>query len=89
MVEIAFTSNLQRHVPCPPTAVEGGTVKEVLEGVFVQNPRLRSYVVDEQGRLRKHVNIWLDDKPIEDRLELGDQVGPNTRLYVFQLLTGG
>ena len=89
MVAISFTSNLQRHVPCPPTNVQGGTVGEVLEQVFAANPRLRSYLVDEQGRLRKHVNIWLDDKAIEDRLELSDTVANDTRLYVFQLLTGG
>ena len=89
MGRITFTSNLQRHLPCPPARAEGKTVREVLDRVFADNPLLRSYVLDDQGRVRRHVNIFLNDESIADRERLSDPVGPTDDIYVFQALSGG
>ena len=50
---------------------------------------LKSYVLDEQGRVRKHVSIYLDGALIQDRLRLSDAVGPASEIYVLQALSGG
>ena len=89
MPHVHFTKNLQRHVPCPPVDVEGDTVNAALTHVFEQNPRLRGYVVDERGALRKHMTIFVDGELVNDRLTLGDTVGPNSEIYVMQALSGG
>ena len=89
MGRISFTANLQRHVPCPPARTDGGTVGEVLDRVFADNPLLRSYILDDQGRLRRHVNLFINDHAIADRERLSDAVGPADDLYVFQALSGG
>jgi len=89
MARVSFTANLQRHVACPPANVAGRTVREALDAVFAGNPQLRSYVVDEHGRLRKHVNCFVNDRPVRDRLTLSDPVGPEDEVYVFQALSGG
>ncbi len=89
MGRITFTSNLQRHVPSPPAHIEGKTVREVLDRVFADNPLLRSYILDDQGRVRRHVNIFLNDSAIADRDRLTDAVGPDDDIYVFQALSGG
>jgi hypothetical protein len=89
MPTIAFTENIQRHVACPPAEVTGRTVREVLEAVFVGNPRARGYVLDEQGELRKHMAIFLDGRMIRDRGGLSDAVQPDSKLYVMQALSGG
>ena len=47
---------------------------EVLEAVFAQNPRLRSYVLDEHGAVRKHMNVFIDGRQVRDRERLGDPV---------------
>jgi molybdopterin synthase sulfur carrier subunit len=90
---VHFTANLTRHVSCPSVHVEGATVGEVLEAVFQQNPRLRSYVVDEQGALRKHMNVFVDGQQIRDRerhySSWGEPVGASSELYVMQALSGG
>ena len=60
MARIEFTRNIQRHVECPPSTVEGvSTVREALDRVFAENPRARGYVLDERGTLRKHMNIFI------------------------------
>lgn len=89
MPRINFTSHLQQHLPCPPAEVAGNTVREALEQVFAGNPKLRSYLVDDQGRLRKHVNIFVNDAAIADRLTLGDAVSASDEIFVFQALSGG
>jgi len=60
MPRVVFTSNLQRHVSCHARDAAGETVSAVLEEVFDQEPRIRGYVLDEQGELRKHVFIFVD-----------------------------
>lgn len=89
MAKIAFTANLKRHVECPTVEAAGATVHEVLELVFADNPRLRGYVVDERGALRKHMVVFVDGCPITDRERLSDALAPSSELYVMQALSGG
>lgn len=89
MGQIRFTANLERHLTCPPVRVRDGTLREVLDEVFAANPRLRSYLVDEHGRLRRHVNVYVNEDPVADRVGLNDPVASEDDIYVFQALSGG
>ncbi|MCW5729965.1 MAG: MoaD/ThiS family protein [Alphaproteobacteria bacterium] len=89
MPRISFTANLQRHVSSPPREVPAGTVREALEAVFAENPRLRSYLLDEHGRLRRHVSIYVNDRMIADRGGLADALAGEDEIFVFQALSGG
>lgn len=89
MPRVTFTANLKRHVECPPAEVRGATVGEVLDAVFADNPRLRGYVLDEQGAVRRHVVIFLDGDPLRDRVTLTDAVTAGSELCVMQALSGG
>jgi hypothetical protein len=86
---VAFTENIQRHVACPPREVSGATVREVLEAVFAGNALARGYVLDDQGALRRHMNVFIDGQPVRDRTALSDQVPRNAEVYVMQALSGG
>jgi hypothetical protein len=89
MAKVAFTQNIQRHVPCRDTEAAGHTVREVLDKLFAGNPRARSYVLDDQAALRKHMSIFVDGEMIRDRVHLSDPVTDSTSIYVFQALSGG
>ncbi|MGE0253551.1 MAG: MoaD/ThiS family protein [Alphaproteobacteria bacterium] len=89
MARVSFTPNLQRHVSCPSVDVAGRTVREVLDGVFAENAKLRSYVLDEHGRLRRHVNVFVNERAVGDRAALSDAIGPGDTVFVFQALSGG
>jgi sulfur-carrier protein len=89
MPRVAFTPNIQRHVSCPETAARGSTVREVLDAVFAANPQARSYVLDDQSALRRHMVIYVDGRIIADRTGLSDPVGEDSAIYVFQALSGG
>ena len=64
-------------------------MREVLDTVFAENTRLRGYVVDERGSLRKHMTIFVDGQILLDRRSLSDEVGPDSEIYVMQALSGG
>jgi molybdopterin converting factor small subunit len=89
MPRVTFTANLQRHLDVPTVTAGGGTVGEVLGEVFAQKPLLRSYIVDDQGRLRRHVNVFVNAQMIADRDGLSDAVRPDDEVFVFQALSGG
>ncbi len=89
MPRVSFTSNLQRHLACPTRDAAGASVRAVLDTVFAANPRLRSYILDDQDRLRKHVVIYINGDKVTDRDGLGDAVGDGDEVFVFQALSGG
>jgi sulfur-carrier protein len=89
MPRVVFTPNIQRHVACPETEAPGATVREVLDAVFATNPQARSYVLDDQKALRRHMTIFIDGVLIRDRVALSDRVGDSSTVYVFQALSGG
>jgi hypothetical protein len=89
MARVVFTTNIQRHIVCPPADVAGRTVREVLDAVFADNARARGYVLDDQGALRKHMNVFIDGVQITDRDGLSDAVAADAEVYVMQALSGG
>lgn len=89
MAHLCFTPNLQRHLRCEEQEHPGSTVAEILEGAFTLDPRLRGYVLEDDGSLRKHMNIFLNGEQINDRQTLGDAVVASDELYIMQALSGG
>jgi sulfur-carrier protein len=89
MVKVHFTSNLRRHVDCPVVECEGVTVRDVLGHVFKANERLSTYVLDDQGALRKHMRILVDGLAIKDLEKQSDAVQPASEIWVMQALSGG
>ena len=89
MPKIYFTQNLKRHVTCPTSEAPGQTVREVLDAVFAVNPAARSYVLDDQGALRKHIVIFAGGQLVTDRQSLSDPVTEDMELHIMQALSGG
>ena len=89
MPRVAFTPQLQRFLDAPPHQVAGTTVREALDAVFAGNPRLRGYILDDAGHLRKHVSVFVGDTSLVDRTTLSDTVNDETEIFVLQALSGG
>ena len=64
----------------------GATVGEVLDDLDRQFPGLRFRVVDEQGRLRKHMNVFVNQERTRD-LDL--PLAPSDQVTIMQALSGG
>lgn len=89
MVMVHFTSNLRRHVDCMSVECAGDTVREVLDQVFKANERLLTYVLDDQGQLRKHMSVLMDGQAVKDRARFSDSVQGVREIWVMQALSGG
>lgn len=89
MPTISFTPALQRFLAAPFAKVEAATVGDALGAVFSSRSVLRGYVLDDQGVLRRHVVVYVNGRPVNDRVGLTDPVGPRDEIYVFQALSGG
>ena len=89
MPSVRFTRNIQRHVECPTLDVPGATLGEVLNAYFATNERARGYVLEDDGKLRKHMAVFIDGQQIEDRDRLTDSVASNAIVDVVQSLSGG
>jgi hypothetical protein len=89
MATLSFTPNLRRHVQTPQARVAGTTVRQALEAYFAANPEVRGYVLDDQGAVRRHVAIFLNQTLIRDRVGLSDPVAEGDDLFVAQALSGG
>jgi molybdopterin synthase sulfur carrier subunit len=89
MAHLSFTPNLLRHVASPSAQAAGADVREVLEAYFQGNPQVRGYVLDDQGQLRKHVAIFVNQELIRDRVGLSDAVAETDEIFVVQALSGG
>jgi sulfur carrier protein ThiS len=89
MARVEFTSQLKRftHTPCVDAPV--ATLREALEAAFEHNPRLRGYVLDDQGHLRANVVVYIDGQASRDRKHQGDALRPDSRVHVLQALSGG
>ena len=53
------------------------------------HPNVRSYVLDEQHMLRRHVVIFIGDAQARDRKTLSDPVLPDQPIFIMQALSGG
>jgi molybdopterin synthase sulfur carrier subunit len=89
MAQVVFTDNLCRHIKCEPVDVDAASVREALEAVFCLRPEVRGYVLDDQGRLRRHVMVFVNGEVVADRLELSDLIDQGAEIYVMQALSGG
>ena len=90
MARVAFTRHLLRFFPdLAEGSVEGSTVREVVDALDVAHPGLRRYVCEDDGRLRKHVNVFVDGEMCADRETLSDPVSEGTELFIVQALSGG
>ncbi len=89
MPTIHVTSHLRTVAPTDPVLVEAATLGAALDAYFVTAPKVRSYILDDQGRLRRHVAVFIDGDLLLDKKDLGRRVAPTSAIYVMQALSGG
>jgi molybdopterin converting factor small subunit len=66
--------------------VEAATVGDALSAMEQQFPGLHFRVVDEQGQIRPHMNVFLNEEKVRD---LATPVPPGAEIYIVGALSGG
>lgn len=89
MARIVFTQQLRRFTETPEVDAPVETLRAALDAAFALNPRLRGYVLDDQGHLRGNVVAFVDGRRCAERIRLDDPLRPDSRVHVMQALSGG
>jgi molybdopterin synthase sulfur carrier subunit len=89
MPTVHFTPQLRRFVDAPSVQTSAGHLRAALEDAFAGNPRLRGYVLDDQGHLRANVVVFVDGERSQDRQALVQALAPASQVHVLQALSGG
>ena len=61
MSTVKFTRALKRFFPkLESIDSQGKCVSEVIQEIETQYPGIKDYILDDQGRVRKHVNVFVE-----------------------------
>ena len=69
----------------PDHEVPGATVGELLRALEVAQPALRGWILDERGRVRRHINVFVGAEAAGD----DTAVGEDDRVNVLPAISGG
>jgi molybdopterin converting factor small subunit len=65
--------------------LEGATVGDVLRALETSWPKTTGWILDEHGRVRRHVNVFLNG----DMVREDATVGQDDRMHILPSITGG
>jgi molybdopterin converting factor small subunit len=63
----------------------GGSVGEVLLELERRFPRVEGWILDEHGRVRPHVNVFVNGERVREDAPVGDR----DRIHVLPSISGG
>jgi molybdopterin converting factor small subunit len=85
-MKVRIPTPLRSYTNAPEVMATGSTVGELLDDLDRQFPGIRFRVVDEQGRLRQHMVVWIDGRRCR---ELSTPVAGLEEVVLMQALSGG
>ncbi len=65
--------------------LDGTTVAEVLRSLEREHPDVAGWILDERGRIREHINVFVNREYGREETA----VGPDDRLHVLPAISGG
>ena len=88
------------HIPGPLRAFSGGsrlveirtsaaTVQDALELLYTEYPGIRDRLINEEGRLREHINIFVGDENIRDTGDFSTPLPVHTEISIVPAVSGG
>lgn len=90
MIKVKFTSALKQFFPdLRSQEFEGTSIREIITSIEAIYPGMQNYLLEEDGSLRKHVNIFVRDEMMKDRDTLSDTLTEGDEVLIFQALSGG
>jgi molybdopterin synthase sulfur carrier subunit len=70
-------------------AVAGGTLAEVIDQLEADHNGLRARVLDDEGRLRRFVNVYVNDDDVRFADGLGTPVPEGGSVSIIPAVAGG
>ena len=65
--------------------LEGSTVAEVLKALEQRHPEVKGWILDEQGQIREHINVFVNKEYGREDTAVVD----SDRMHVLPAISGG
>jgi len=85
MATVTLRAPLKERAGTSMLEVKGATVREALASLETDIPAIKGWVLDEQGQIRRHVNVFLNGEPATPDVEVADQ----DRIDIIHAISGG
>jgi sulfur-carrier protein len=73
----------------PEVEASGNTVREVVDDLEVRFPGMKQRLVDDSGKLRRFVNVYLDEEDVRFMSGIETEVPTGARLSIIPAVAGG
>ena len=67
----------------------GGTLRDVLLDLWRQYPGLRDRLANEQGEVREHINLFLENENVRYLDGLGTRIPDGAEISIVPSISGG
>ena len=88
-VKVTLTANLQKYFPQAKFEIDANTVADLLKKMDQRRPLFSTYIIEESGAIRKHVNIFIDGEVVRDKSHVDIPLKNGTQVHIMQALSGG
>ncbi len=69
--------------------VSGGTIDQALNDLTSRFPTIKTHIMDSQGKLRRHVNVFVNKENIVTLNGLDTVVGETDKIILMSSISGG
>lgn len=69
--------------------VTGSTVSQAISDLSTQYPTLKSHIVDNQGKLRRYVNLFVNQENINNLDGLDTAIEESDKIILMPSISGG
>jgi MoaD family protein len=73
----------------PEVEAQGGTISEIVDDLEARYPGLKERLMDDSGKLRRFVNIYVNDEDVRFLKGIGTEVPDGARLSIIPAVAGG
>ncbi len=73
----------------PEVEAQGGTVSEIVDDLEARYPGLKERLMDDSGKLRRFVNVYVNDEDVRFLDGIGTEVPDGARLSIIPAVAGG
>jgi molybdopterin converting factor small subunit len=89
-LKLTIPTPLRRHVENNDSLeVEPGTIEEIINRLDARYPGLRARLCEEDGRLRRFINIYVDGEDVRFLNNLSTIVDDGAELSILLAIAGG
>jgi len=73
----------------PEAVVHGATVSDALNDAVTRYPALKFHLFDSAGKIRRHINIFVNKQNIRELNGLETQLNENDQVMLMASISGG